>query len=86
MEGFVYIALASNNSYYVGSTTDVIKRIAEHNSGKTKSLANKLPIKLVFFQKYRDIKKARQIEYKLKRFKSRKIIDQIILDGIIEIN
>jgi len=30
---FVYIAKCSDNSYYTGVTSDVEKRIAEHNAG-----------------------------------------------------
>jgi predicted GIY-YIG superfamily endonuclease len=45
-----------------------------------------LPVKLVFSQKYDDIKIARKIEIKIKRFKNRKIIEQIIKDGKIKMN
>ncbi|MFA7653957.1 MAG: GIY-YIG nuclease family protein [Candidatus Magasanikbacteria bacterium] len=85
MEGFVYILQSEKNgSYYVGSTINLEKRIFEHNTGQTKSLKYLLPLKLVFFQKFGDIGLARALEYKIKNFKSRKIIEQIIVDQKIK--
>ena len=48
--------------------------------GKTKYLRILLPIELLFYQKFSGIEKARKVEYKLKRFKNKKIIDRIIKD------
>ena len=81
MEGFVYILQSQKNySYYVGSTTDIERRLFEHSIGQTKSTKNLAPWKLVFFKSYPDIKTARQVEYKVKKLKSKKIIERIILD------
>ncbi len=82
----VYITLTSNNKYYLGGTNNLNRRIIEHSLGRTKSLKYLLPIKLVFVQEYPDIRTARKIEAKLKKFKSRKIIEQIIKDGKIKIS
>ena len=80
MKGYVYILNTSNNKYYIGSTKNLDQRITEHNLGKTKSLKYLLPISLVFSKQYNDIKIARKIEIKLKKLKSRKIIERIIED------
>ena len=80
MIGYLYILNTKGNHYYIGSTNSLRRRIIEHRFGKTKSLRKLLPIKLIFNQKYNDIKIARKIEIKLKRFKNRKIIEQIIKD------
>ena len=40
---------------------------------------------IVFSQEYKTLSEARKIEYKLKSFKSRKIIEKIILEKIIKI-
>ena len=47
-------------------------------------MATKLlvPWKLVFKQKYGSIREARRVEYKLKRMKSRKILEKIIKSGV----
>jgi len=86
MEGFVYILKSEkNNSFYIGSTQDVEKRFKEHNDGSNKYTKSLLPWKLEFYKKYPTIRGARQIEYKLKRKKSRKILEQIIRDKDIKI-
>jgi len=85
MKGLVYILQsAKNNSYYIGSTIDLDRRFTDHSSGLVVATRNLLPMNMVFFQEYKTIKQARQVEYRLKRFKSRKIIEQIIIDGEIK--
>ncbi|MFH0889319.1 MAG: GIY-YIG nuclease family protein [Planctomycetota bacterium] len=84
--GYVYILKSSRNeTYYIGSTQNIEKRLEKHNTGLVKSTCNIRPLILVFYQKYNTIPQARQIEYKLKRLKSRKIIEQIITDGCIKV-
>lgn len=79
MPGYVYIIQSTkNNMYYIGSTLDTNNRLQEHNSGEVKATKNKGPWNLRFSQQYNTIKEARQIEYKLKKLKSRKIIEKII--------
>ncbi|MBT3538570.1 GIY-YIG nuclease family protein [Candidatus Parcubacteria bacterium] len=81
MNGYIYILQSlKNNKYYIGSTNDVGRRIDEHNAGRTKSIKYLIPWQLRFVQKYPTIKQACQVEYKLKKLKSRKIIKQIIVD------
>lgn len=82
----VYILRSLKNSrYYIGSTTDIKRRLVEHNSGESKYTSLTRPFELVFSQNFEDIKTARRIELKLKRFKSKKIIDKIVGDGYIRL-
>jgi len=81
----VYILRLNNGQYYLGSTSDLDKRLIEHNSGKTKGIRYKLPATLIFHQEFETIEQARQTEYKIKKMKSRKIIERIIEDGEIKI-
>lgn len=81
---YIYILKTSNNKYYVGSTNKLDRRFLEHSIGKTKSLKYIRPLKIVFKQRFQNIILAKKIEVKLKRFKSRKIIKQIIKDGYIK--
>jgi putative endonuclease len=84
--GYVYILQSQvNKSYYIGSAKDIENRFTEHQIGKVPYTINLRPLELKFYQKYDTIKEAKQIEYKLKRLKSRKIIDQIIKDKEIRI-
>lgn len=71
--------------YYVVSSIDPIKRLTEHNLKKVKSTRNKAPWELKFYQKYPNIKLARQIEYKLKKLKRKDYLEKIIRDGYIKL-
>ncbi|MBK5215567.1 MAG: GIY-YIG nuclease family protein [Candidatus Pacebacteria bacterium] len=83
---YVYILQSERNSrYYIGSTNNLERRLLEHNSGHTKSLRNLLPMILVFNQGYEKIGEARKMELRLKRLKSRIIIESIIRDKIIKL-
>lgn len=84
MEGAVYILRCSNNRYYIGSTGNLERRISEHEGGHVTSTKHLLPVELVFSQTYKTIQLARQIEYRLKKQKSRIIIEKIIQDGFIK--
>ena len=85
--GYVYIIQSLKNSrYYIGSTNNLERRIEEHNLGKSGYTKLTKPFKLMFYQKYSSLKEARQIEYKLKKLKSKQIVERIILDGRIRID
>ena len=83
IKGYLYILETKGNHYYIGSTNNIDRRLMEHNFGKTISLRKLLKIKLVLKQEYNDLKTARKIEAKLKKFKNKKIIERIIKDGKI---
>ena len=51
---------------YVGMTSDLEKRISEHNSGKVKSTKAYRPWKLLHIEKFEDRKLAREREKYLK--------------------
>ena len=83
--GYLYILQSEKNQrYYIGSTGDLARRLVEHNSGKTKSLVNLLPMQLVFSKSYENLQEARAMENKLKKFKSRDILERIIRDKEIK--
>ncbi|OGE63759.1 hypothetical protein A3A14_04315 [Candidatus Daviesbacteria bacterium RIFCSPLOWO2_01_FULL_43_38] len=82
----IYILQSSvNGRFYIGSTNDLDRRITEHCVGKTKSLQNLRPLQLVFHQEYQTIEQARIIERKLKKLKSRVIIERIIKEGFVSL-
>ncbi|MDO8728257.1 MAG: GIY-YIG nuclease family protein [bacterium] len=85
MSNFVYILQSlKNGEYYIGNTNNLTRRLDEHNSGKTKSIKNYLPFVLKFSQEYKSKSEAVKIELKLKKWKNRKIIEQIIKDKEIK--
>jgi len=76
---YLYILKSlKNNRYYIGATVNLEKRLKEHNDGKSKYTSITKPYKLVFYQEFLTYKQARQIEIKLKRFKSKRIVDKIV--------
>ncbi len=89
MVGYVYILKSlKNQRFYIGSTNDLERRIFEHNSGSNKSkfTRDNCPFELVFSQEFETLILARKVEYKLKSFKSRKILEKIISDGVCKIS
>jgi putative endonuclease len=83
--GFIYIIKSrSNGQYYIGSTPDYNCRLLDHNQGKCKATKNRGPWLSVFVQEFSSMKKARQVEYQLKKKKPRDIIDQIVKDQKIK--
>lgn len=72
-----------NGSYYTGSAIDKNRRLVEHSTGLVKATKNLRPLEMVFFQEFADIKTARQVEYQIKKKKSKIIIEKIIKEGKI---
>ena len=82
MKGYLYIIQSlKNNSYYIGSTTNLESRINQHNHGQTKSTKYKKPYKLVFNQEFSTINDAHKAELKIKKWKQKAYIEKIIEDG-----
>lgn len=49
----MYILLCANDQYYTGSTNNLVRRIAEHESGEGANFSkNNLPVKLVYFEEF----------------------------------
>jgi putative endonuclease len=59
MKGYMYILECSDGSYYTGSTTDLERRLAQHQNGEGANHTKKrLPVKLVYFEEYSRIDEA----------------------------
>ncbi len=56
---WMYILRCSDGSYYVGSTTNLERRIAEHNEGKgAEYTSSRRPVELVFSAECQSIREA----------------------------
>lgn len=75
---YTYILKTAKGSYYVGSTENIKERLVMHNLGKVKSTKDKLPIELVFQEYHTTRAEAQRKEYKIKSWKSRKMIEILI--------
>jgi len=73
----------NNNTYYIGSTKNFVRRLLEHKSGRSKYTKNILPVKVVFRQEYRLFATSRKVEAWIKRQKSKLFIEKIIEQGKI---
>ncbi|GAB5522401.1 MAG: hypothetical protein Roseis2KO_02730 [Roseivirga sp.] len=56
-----------DGSTYVGFTSDLENRLLAHNSGKTKSIKSKLPMRVVYYEAYLTKEKAIAREQELKK-------------------
>ena len=66
---YAYMLRCSDNSIYSGYTTDVYKREKVHNSGKgAKYTRARLPVKLVYFEKFENKIEATKREWQFKQY------------------
>jgi len=72
MNWYVYIAQCKDSSLYTGITTDLKRRLLEHNSDDSKgakSLRGKRPVKLVYSEEHKTQIGARKREVSIKNWK-----------------
>ena len=66
---YVYIIKCSDNSLYTGYTTNLERRVKEHNEGKgAKYTRGRTPVKLVYYEKKETKSLAMKREYEIKQF------------------
>lgn len=76
---YVYIIQNDlNDRFYIGSTCDVNKRLADHNCGKTKSTKNRGFWKLIYKEEFSTNTEARQRENKIKSYKGGNAFKKLI--------
>ena len=66
---FYYIYILHNknkNFFYIGFTENLKNRLKEHNLGKSKSTKPYIPLDLIFYEAYKNIKDAKRREEYLK--------------------
>lgn len=64
---FVYILKCSDGSFYTGLTSNLEKRLNEHNSGFIKGYTSqRLPVSLVYSNRFTDINDAIKVEKQIK--------------------
>jgi len=67
---YVYILKCSDNSYYVGITSNLDRRFIEHNSGKYSDAYtfSRRPVELVWYQEFTEPNQAISFEKKIKKW------------------
>lgn len=71
---FTYILECSDGSLYVGSTTDLKRRLEEHNNSKRGAHYTKIrrPVVLKYAEKFKTLSGARKKEVEIKSWKREK--------------
>jgi putative endonuclease len=71
MTYFVYILECADQTLYAGITTDLKRRIAEHNNSKlgAKYTSARRPVKLVYSKKFKNRSLASKAEAEIKKLK-----------------
>ncbi|GAB6099728.1 GIY-YIG nuclease family protein [Halanaerocella petrolearia] len=68
MGHYVYILRCVDNTLYTGYTTDVERRLKEHNNAKgAKYTRGRIPVKLCYTEEYTTRSQAQKREYAIKQ-------------------
>ncbi|MFB6229844.1 MAG: GIY-YIG nuclease family protein [Salinibacter sp.] len=78
---YVYVVECSDGTYYTGYTTDVERRVDEHNDGSgAKYTRGRRPVELVHVETYDTQSDAMQREHAIKQLR-RAAKEQLVRDG-----
>ncbi|MGA8144348.1 MAG: GIY-YIG nuclease family protein [Candidatus Acidiferrales bacterium] len=76
---FVYILQSeTTRRFYIGSTVDLDRRIAEHLRGHSPATRGRGPWKLAYNEQFDTLIEARTRELEIKRWKSSKMIQALV--------
>lgn len=75
---YTYILKLANKSYYVGSCHNLKTRINQHLKGRVVSTRNKRPLILLYAKYFKTYSSANFEEFRIKRWKKRKSIENLI--------
>ena len=82
MAFFYILESKKNGRFYYGSTTDLKRRLEEHNRGKTKATRYLSPWKLLYYEEYSSLRQARQREHEVKKWKNKVKVLELIKQKI----
>jgi len=75
---FVYVIECNDGSLYTGYTTDVERRVAEHDAGEgAKYTRGRTPVELVHVEEFDSKSAAMSREYEIKQFSRRQKLDLV---------
>ncbi len=77
---YVYILKLNNNQFYTGFTSDLKRRLAEHQAGVSAFTAKRLPVKLIHYEAYALESDARRRERFLKTTEGKFLLRKQIRD------
>lgn len=82
---YVYILKSSKSGkLYYGYTSDLKRRLVQHQQGKSIYTKGHLPIKLVFYAAFEKEKKAKDFELYLKSGSGKAFVYKRLVDEVLE--
>ncbi len=79
MKWYVYILRSlRDGKYYIGYTSNLERRLKEHNSGRQRSTRNRAPFELVYYEEYESKSEAMKRERQLKSYKGGEAFRRLI--------
>lgn len=75
---YVYILLLSNNTYYTGITDNLVRRLTQHNQGKSKSTRKHRPVILKHTEKFTTRLSARAREIQIKNTGAKRYLNKLL--------
>ena len=78
----VYIVKCSDGTYYTGITTDINRRLLEHNYSfkAAKYTRSRRPVRLVYVESAKDRSTASKREYRIKKLK--RVNKQMLIESV----
>lgn len=81
MAHYVYIVECADDTLYTGYTTDIARRIEEHNLGEgAKYTRGRTPVELCYQEQFKNRSLAQKREYKIKQLSRKEKIELINKD------
>ena len=74
-----------DNKMYIGFSTDVNRRLKEHNNGKNRSTFNRRPLKLIYYEAHTNKSAALKRENYFKTTKGKTMLRIILKDVLSEL-
>lgn len=80
---YTYIVQCADGTLYTGWTTNVMRRLKEHNEGKAgaKYTRTKRPVNLVYYEGYETKEEAMRREYAIKQLTRKEKLELIEMYG-----
>ena len=85
MPFFTYILSCADGTYYIGKTSNITKRLRQHNgeiTGGAKYTAARRPVTLAYFEEFPTHKESAQREYILKQL-TRKGKEELVEHALV---
>ncbi|MBX4205070.1 MAG: GIY-YIG nuclease family protein [Candidatus Doudnabacteria bacterium] len=79
----VYILISKkDNKRYIGSTNDLVRRLAEHENGLVSSTKGRRPLELLYTEEFKSEREARLREHYFKTHKGYNELEKILRGGV----